>query len=57
MGDSSHIDIESELLEAVRIARVRHEDAEQNLNEYVACLKRLNDFLIHGTVPGAGEKK
>jgi len=27
------------------------------LNEYVACLKRLNDFLIHGTVPDAHEKK
>jgi hypothetical protein len=43
--------IESRLVEALRVAHVRYENDRDNLDEYVDCLKRLSDFLLHGIPP------
>jgi len=40
--------IESRLVEALRVAHVRYENDRDNLDEYVDCLKRFSDFLLHG---------
>ena len=50
MPDQKREDIEEQLLAEMQSARRRYQNKENGAEEYLNALRRLNNFLIHGTL-------